>query len=88
MYFILVLARANVAILVDSGSLVDFGYVRHCVYNIIRMFALSGSYFSVISYSSSIYRVCNFVQFKKPDDIKAMAEKIPKSASGQVTNMK
>ena len=49
------------------------------------MFALSGSYFTVVSYGTSIYRVCNFVQFKSAGEIKAMAMKIPKGASGQVS---
>ena len=38
----------------------------------------------MISYSTSIYRVSNFVQFKTADEVKVMAKKIPKSASGQV----
>ena len=38
----------------------------------------------MISYGTSVYRVCNFVQFKSAGEIKTMAMKIPKGASGQV----
>ena len=78
------LATANVGILVESVSLVDFGYIRHLVYNIMRMFALSGSYFSVVSYGTSRFRLTNFVQFRSEADIKKMVLQIPKEASGQV----
>eukprot|EP00794_Sanderia_malayensis_P016668 gene16668-18360_t len=77
------LARANVGILVEAISLENFGYIRHLIYNIIRMFALSGSYFSIVSYGTGQYRVSNFAQFTTEASIKSMAGKIPKGTSGQ-----
>ena len=74
--------------MVEAVNLIDFGFIRHLVYNMARMFAFSGSYFSVISYGTSIYRVCNFVQFRTASECKAMTLKIPKGASGQVNNRK
>lgn len=76
------LSRSNIAFLLDGVDPLNFGYVRRMIYNIIRMYTLSGSYVTIMVHGSRVYRVCNFAQIRKPADIKRLTMAIPKVANG------
>lgn len=76
------LGRANIGILVDGVEAQNFGFVRRMVYNLIRMYSLSGSYVTIIVYGSKPFRVANFVQLRNARDIKKLCLSMPKVANG------
>ena len=77
------LGRANVGILVDGVGVSNFGYLRRFVYNIIRMFTLSGTYVNIMVYGNRQYRVGNFVQVISPAMIRKLVMGMPKVAGGK-----
>lgn len=77
------LGKANIGILVDGVQAMNFGYIRRFVYNIIRMYSLSGTYVNLMVYGSKVFRVANFDQIRSPEDIKNLVKKMPKVSNGK-----
>ncbi|XP_066921742.1 uncharacterized protein [Clytia hemisphaerica] len=77
------LGRANIGILVDGVGVPNFGYLRRFIYNIIRMYSLSGTYVNLMVYGTRQYRVANFVQLRNTKQIKRLVMKMPKVANGK-----
>ena len=53
------------------------------VYNLIRMYSLSGTYVTIMVYGSKVFRVSNFAQCRNAADIKKLSMMMPKVANGQ-----
>lgn len=69
--------------MVDGVGVTNFGYLRRFVYNIIRMFTLSGTYVNIMVYGTRQYRVCNFVQVMSPRMIRTLVNRMPKVSNGK-----
>ena len=76
------MSRANIGILVDGVDIAKFGFFRRMVYNIIRMYSLSGTYINIMVYGSEVFQVVNFAQFRSADDLKKVCSSMPKVANG------
>jgi len=61
----------------------NFGYLRRFVYNIIRMYSLSGTSVTLMVYGSKVFRVSNFVQIRRPRDIQKLVMRMPKVSNGK-----
>ena len=77
------MSRANVGIMVDGVGVANFGYLRRFVYNIIRIFTLSGTYVNLMVYGTRQYRVANFVQVMSPRMIRGLVNRMPKVSNGK-----
>ena len=78
-FHILVMNKANIAFLVEGFFMKNFNYIRHLIYNIIRFFALSGTYVTAIDFGDAQYRVSNWVMLRNGGQVRRLVNRIPKS---------